>query len=80
MFLLLNRSVGAAAVDIVHVRQSVMSGGDLYEHTVNDWWLAPDGLAVRGVETKTSKSSSPIGPVTYKEHYEIVLESLTPLH
>jgi hypothetical protein len=72
-------TVGSTQVTTIHVRQSVESGGNLFEHTINDWWLAPDGLPVRGVETKTSRSSSPIGPVTYREQYRLDLESLLPL-
>jgi hypothetical protein len=71
--------VGTVSVPTTHVRQSVNYDGSLYEHTINDWWLAADGLPVRGVETKSSASPSPIGNVIYKEHYEIDLESLTPL-
>jgi hypothetical protein len=71
--------VGTTSVPTIHIRQSVNYDGSLYEHTFNDWWLAADGLPIRGVETKSSASPSPIGNVTYKEHYEIDLDSLTPL-
>jgi hypothetical protein len=72
-------TAGSTEVETVHVRQSVQYAGELFEHTVNDWWLAPSGLPVRGIETKTSRSPSPIGPVTYREQYRLDLESLQPL-
>jgi len=71
--------VGDTLVPTVHVRQAVQKNVALFEHTVNDWWLRADGLPVRGVETKISKSPSPIGAVTYREQYRIDLESTAPL-
>lgn len=73
-------AVEGRSVPTLHLRQSVDIGGYYYEHTVTDWWLTPDGLPVRATRTKTSRSSSPIGGVTYDEHYDVNLESLSPLH
>ena len=64
----------------VHVRQSVDIDGASYEHTTTDWWLARTGLPLRSTQTKSSRSSSPIGPVTYTEQYTTELISLQPLH
>jgi hypothetical protein len=72
-------TVAGAPVAAIHLRQSVELGGDNFEHTTTDWWLAPTGLPLRSVQTKSSRSSSPIGPVTYSEQYTIELESLEPL-
>jgi len=71
--------VGGTMVPTVHVRQAVQTNVAMYEHTVNDWWLRADGLPVRGVETKVSKSPSPIGAVTYREQYRIDVEATAPL-
>jgi hypothetical protein len=72
-------TVAGETVPAVHVRQLVDTGGDTYEHTTTDWWLARTGLPLRSTQTKSSRSSSPIGPVTYTEEYTTELISLRPL-
>ena len=72
------RTVGGTAVDTVHVRQSVNDAVDMGEQSTVDWYLDDHGLPIYVTATKRSKSTSPIGPVLYQEHYTLTLESLAP--
>ncbi|HEX6659692.1 MAG TPA: hypothetical protein VF065_16490, partial [Ilumatobacter sp.] len=66
-------------VDVQHVQMQIEDEDEYWEHTTIDWYLAPDGLPVEVVATKSSLSPSPIGPIQYDEQYHLELESLTPL-
>jgi hypothetical protein len=71
--------VAGVKVPAIHVRQSVERGGEYFEHTITDWWLTSTGLPLRSVQTKSSRTPSPIGGVTYREQYSTDLETLEPL-
>jgi hypothetical protein len=70
--------VGATTVNTVHVVEHIDVPVTYYEHTTIDWWFSADGLPVKVNEVKVSKSSSPIGAVTYHEHFSLVLQSVEP--
>lgn len=72
------RTVAGTAVATVHVRQSVNDPADMGEQSTVDWYLDEHGLPIFVTSTKRSKSSTPIGPVVYKEQYTLSLESLAP--
>lgn len=73
-----SRAVGGTVVETVHVRQSVNDTHDLGEQSSVDWYLDAHGLPIYVTATKSSKSSSPVGPVLYQEQYTLQLESLSP--
>ncbi|HZI44485.1 MAG TPA: hypothetical protein VFD53_04635 [Ilumatobacter sp.] len=73
------RTIDGQLVDVQHVQMQIEDDDEYWEHTTIDWYLAPDGLPVEVVATKSSLSPSPIGPIQYDEQYHLELESLTPL-
>jgi hypothetical protein len=73
------RTVDGQQVDVQHVRMEMKDDDEYWEHTTIDWYLAPDGLPVEVVATKSSLSPSPIGAIQYDEQYQLELESMTPL-
>ena len=73
------RTVDGQQVDVQHVRMEIKDDDEYWEHTTIDWYLAPDGLPVEVVATKSSLSPSPIGAIQYDEQFQLQLESLTPL-
>lgn len=73
-----SRSVGGEQVDTLRVSMTIAGGAA--EQTTTEWVLTTGGLPITATSTKHSVSSSPIGPVTYDEHFELTLTSLTPLH
>ena len=73
------RTIDGQPVDVQHVQMQIEDDDEYWEHTTIDWYLAPDGLPVEVVATKSSLSPSPIGPIRYDEQYRLELESLTPL-
>ena len=73
------RTVDGHEVDVQHVQMQIEDDDQYWEHTTIDWYLALDGLPVQVVATKSSLSSSPIGDIQYDEHFQLDLESLTPL-
>jgi hypothetical protein len=72
------RTVEGASIDVVHMRQSVHDTAEPGEQSTVDWYLDDHGLPLYMTATKRSTSSSPIGVVTYQEHYTLTLESLSP--
>jgi hypothetical protein len=73
------RTVDGQPVDVQHVQMQIEDDDEYWEHTTIDWYLAPDGLPVEVVATKSSLSPSPIGAIQYDEQYQLELESMTPL-
>jgi hypothetical protein len=73
------RTVDGQQVDVQHVRMEIKDDDEYWEHTTIDWYLAPNGLPVVVDATKSSLSPSPIGAIQYDEHYQLELESLTPM-
>jgi len=73
------RTIDGQQVDVRHVQMQIADDDEYWEHTTIDWYLAPDGLPVEVVATKSSLSPSPIGAIQYDEQYHLELESLTPL-
>ena len=76
-----DRTVDGVAVEAVHVRLTIeWDGGDLYEHSVVDYWFDRSGLPLSMASTKqTRNDSGVIGAVDYVETYRADLVSLTPL-
>ena len=72
-------TVDGADVEVVHVRQEVFDDDDYWEYTVIDWYVARNGLPVRIVNDKESKSPTFVGDVVYVEEYQADLVSLTPI-
>jgi hypothetical protein len=71
--------VDGAPVEAVHVRQTVVDEDEYWESTEIDWYFAHNGLPVRAVAVKSSKSPTLVGDVVYGEEFEISLVSLEPL-
>ena len=71
--------VGGTPVEAVHVRyDNVLSGSNEGTHVL-EWWCDPEtGLALRMVQTMTTRSDSPFGKVSYREEFDVRLTSLEP--
>jgi hypothetical protein len=74
-----SRTGDGQQVDVHHVQMKIEDDDQYWEHTTVDWYLALDGLPLQVIATKSSSSPSPVGAVQYDEHFQLDLESLTPL-
>ncbi len=71
--------VAGSAVETVHLRITATQGGQRSGGGVEDRWvLAATNLVVRSLNREKDRSPSPIGPVTYKQQYDVTLRSLEP--
>lgn len=71
------RTIGGRQVEALQVTMTIAEPSS--EQTTTEWVLTTGGLPLAATSTKHSVSSSPIGMVTYDEHYELSLTSLNPL-
>jgi hypothetical protein len=72
-------TVGATPVTVEHVVVTVDDGDPRDRQRTETWYLAGTDLVVRRVSEISTTDSSAVGDVHYTEHYEITLDSLTPL-
>ena len=71
--------IGGIGVETLHVRfTTVLSGESTGSDETERWFAIDESLLVKEVSTTHSASTSLIGTVEYTEHYEIVLEDLSP--
>ncbi len=73
-------TVGGSAVTVEHVVVTVDDGDARDSQRTETWYLAGTDLVVRRVSDIATTESSAVGDVHYTEHYEIALDSLTPLN
>jgi hypothetical protein len=73
------RTVGDTVIDVMHVRTTIVDEDEFWEQAVTDWYLAPSGLPVEVISTKSSLSPSIVGPVLYDEQFHLELLSIEPL-
>ncbi len=73
------RQVDGRDVAVTHARMTVDDDDEYWEQTTEDWYLADSGLPVDVSVETSSRSSSMVGAVVYRETYELQLESMTPL-
>jgi hypothetical protein len=71
--------VGEATVDVDHVVVTIDDGDGRDDQRTETWYLAGTDLVVRRVSDIATTEGSPVGDVHYTEHYEIALDSLSPL-
>jgi len=72
-------TVDGRPVATVHLRITATQGGQRSGGGVEDRWvLTGRNLVVRSRSNETDQSPSPIGSVTYRQHYDITLQSLEP--
>jgi hypothetical protein len=71
--------VAGTTVPTVHIRKTTSSSGKTEGTSVTDtWYLEGTLLPVKEIGDNRSVTSSPIGPVTYREEYQVELTSLVP--
>jgi len=71
--------VAGKPVETVHLRITATQGGQRSGGGVEDRWVVQGtNLVVRSLDREKDRSPSPIGTVTYKQQYDIVLRSLDP--
>jgi hypothetical protein len=73
-------SVGGTPVTVEHVVVTVDDGDARDAQRTETWYLAGTDLVVRRISDISTTDPSVLGDVHYTEHYEIALDSLTPLH
>ena len=73
------RTVGGVAVDVQHVRMTVVDEDEFHERITLDWYLNDQGLLIAATLAKETLADTVLGGVTYKESYTLDLVSLTPL-
>jgi hypothetical protein len=71
--------VGGATVAVEHVVVTIDDGDVRDSQRTETWYLAGSDLVVRRISDIATTEGSPVGDVHYTEHYEIALESLSPL-
>jgi hypothetical protein len=71
-------AVGGAEVVVDHVLVAIDDGRPENVQRTETWYRRGTDLVVRRVVDNVTTSSSPIGDVHYREHFEIRLDSLTP--
>jgi hypothetical protein len=72
-------TVGGSTVDVDHVVVTIVNGDARDTQRTDTWYLAGTDLVVRRISDIVTTEGSPIGDVDYTEHYEIALDSLSPL-
>ncbi len=72
-------TVGGEQVDVEHVVVTIDDGDARDSQRTETWYLAGTDLVVRRISDITTTEGSPVGDVHYTEHYEISLDSLSPL-
>jgi hypothetical protein len=72
-------TVGGEPVTVEHVVVTVDDGDTRDSQRTETWYLAGTDLVVRRVSDVSTTDPSAVGDVHYTEHYEITLDSLTPL-
>jgi hypothetical protein len=71
--------VGGATVDVEHVVVTIDNGDARDSQRTETWYLAGTDLVVRRISDIATTEGSPVGDVHYTEHYEIALDSFSPL-
>lgn len=72
-------AVGAAPVDVLHVRVRAEEAGASRGEIVEERWVEREtGLPVRMTVTVTTRNDSPIGNVDFEEQFDLRLLSLEP--
>ncbi len=71
--------VGGELVAVDHVVVTIDDGDARDSQRTETWYLAGTDLVVRQISDITTTEGSPVGDVHYTEHYEISLDSLSPL-
>jgi hypothetical protein len=71
--------VGSTTVEVEHVVVTIDNGDARDRQRTETWYLAGTDLVVRRISDIATTEGSPIGDVHYTEHYEIELDSLSPL-
>jgi hypothetical protein len=72
-------TVGGSAVTVEHVVVTVDDGDNQDSQRTETWYVAATDLVVRRVSDIRTTEPSVLGDVHYTEHYEITLDSRTPL-
>jgi hypothetical protein len=72
-------TVDGAPVSVEHVAVTIDDGDARDTQRTETWYLAGTDLVVRRVSDIATTEGSPVGDVDYTEHYEIALDSLSPL-
>ena len=72
-------TVAGSPVTVEHVVVTVDDGDSRDSQRTETWYLAGTDLVVRRVSDIQTTESSVLGDVHYTEHYEITLDSLSPL-
>jgi hypothetical protein len=72
-------TVGGSPVTVEHVVVTVDDGDTRDSQRTETWYLAGTDLVVRRVSDIQTTEPSVLGDVHYTEHFEISLDSLTPL-
>lgn len=73
------RTVDGVAIDVQHVRMTVVDTDEYPETITLDWYLDEHGLLIEAALAKHTLAESVLGAVTYLESYTLKLISLTPL-
>jgi len=71
--------VGGQSVDVEHVVVTIDDGDARDSQRTETWYLAGTDLVVRRISDIATTEGSLVGDVHYTEHYEMTLESLSPL-
>ena len=66
-------------VDVEHVVVTIDDGDARDSQRIETWYQAGTDLVVRRISDIATTEGSPVGDVHYTEHYEIALDSLSPL-
>jgi hypothetical protein len=72
-------TVGSEDVDTEHVTVSIVAVDPRDTQVIDTWYRAGTDLVVRRTASIATTSASPVGDVHYLEHYELTLDSLTPV-
>ena len=73
------RNVAGMEIEVQRVQMRIDDNDKFWEHIVLDWYLAPNGLPVEVMQTKSNRSDTFVGPVRYDESFRLVLTSMEPL-
>ncbi len=71
--------VGGESVAVEHVVVTIDDGDARDSQRTETWYLAGTDIVVRRISDIATTEGSPVGDVHYTEHYEIALDSLSPL-
>jgi hypothetical protein len=71
--------VAGQSVDVEHVVVTIDDGDARDSQRTETWYVAGTDLVVRRISDIATTEGSPVGDVHYTEHYEMTLDSLSPL-